>query len=116
MGLSTLSLRNFSNNRLSEAHRNRRPARPIPPFELFNDAIDSICDLGWQEDIAHAGEVEIEHRDITAELELDRREFGECERVARQVLEVLGQPAASTQPRERPFNHPASRQKLKTPG
>ncbi len=46
----------------------------------------------------------------------DRREFEECERVARKVLEVLCQPAASPKPRESPFDHPASRQNLKTLG
>lgn len=42
------------------------------PFELFNEAIDRITDHGWKEDISHADEIEIEHRDITAELELDK--------------------------------------------
>jgi hypothetical protein len=42
------------------------------PFELFNEAIDRITEHGWKEDISHADEIEIEHRDITAELELDK--------------------------------------------
>lgn len=48
-----------------------RPREQIP-LELYNDAIDEITALGWKEDIAYADDIEIEHRDITAELELEK--------------------------------------------
>ena len=42
------------------------------PFELYNEALDRISELGWREERGDADETEIEHRDITAELELEK--------------------------------------------
>jgi len=56
----------------SLSHHACTNSSPKSPFELFNEALDRISELGWKEDLAHADEIEIEHRDITAELELEK--------------------------------------------
>ena len=67
----------FNRTRLSSSQAGQAGPANKSPLELYNDAIDEITALGWQEDIAKADDIEIEHRDITAELELEKYRRGE---------------------------------------